>query len=192
MHCSLLSRNFLLVLGVATFHAFVLLVLLYGSFGGKRSFGTELLTISLVAESANSSLIKKSTPISRSTPQNNSFLGEENRSSIQVDGTSSSAGAEGVSHSAIRTTWKAIHSPQPHYPLLSRRMREQGLVVVKLCVNEQGIVGDAGISKSSGFHSLDQSALKTLAQWRFAPIPANDASFPTQCFQTPVQFTLES
>ena len=192
MRRSLLSRNSLLVLGVTTLHALVLLVLLYGSFGGKKPSDLGLLAISLVGESTNSPLLKKSTTISKPIPQNNSYTGKENFSSMQIDGASSSASVEGISHEARGTSWRPIHSPQPHYPLISRKLREQGLVMVKLCVNEQGIVGDAGISKSSGFHNLDQSALKALAQWRFAPIAANDASFLTQCFQTPVQFTLES
>ncbi|MBZ5782260.1 energy transducer TonB, partial [Klebsiella aerogenes] len=56
-----------------------------------------------------------------------------------------------------------MHSPKPHYPLLSKQLREQGLVIVRLCVNEQGIVNQVGLTQSSGFQGLDHSALKALA-----------------------------
>ncbi len=187
MHCSFLPRNVLLTSGVAASHLLFLLVLLSGSFAGEKSPVPGSILVSLVGERLDDSTSKKSKAI----PRPNTFVSKGNLSSTLVNEASSATGAEGVGHSARAETRRTLHSPKPHYPLASRRLREQGLVMVKLCVNEQGIVGEAGISKSSGFHGLDQSALKTLAQWRFAPVAANDTGFSSQCFQTPVQFTLE-
>ena len=84
-----------------------------------------------------------------------------------------------------------MHTPKPHYQLVSKQLREQGLVIVRLCVNEQGIVNQVGLTQSSGFQGLDHSALKALASWRFAPLQSSAISASSQCFQTPVQFTLE-
>jgi protein TonB len=84
-----------------------------------------------------------------------------------------------------------MHTPKPHYPLVSKQLREQGLVIVRLCVNEQGIVNQVGLTQSSGFQGLDHSALKALALWRFAPLKSPAVDISSQCFQTPVQFTLE-
>ena len=187
MHCSSLSKNVFLISGVVAVHLLVLLCLLSGSFGGEQSSLPEILAVNLVGAKSKSFLLKKSSIM----PEANAFASKGNLGSMQAANPSSPTSAEGVGHLASGVARQTIHSPKPHYPLASRRLREQGLVMVKLCVNEQGIVGEAGISKSSGFHSLDQSALTTLAQWRFAPVAANYASLSSQCFQTPVQFTLE-
>lgn len=146
-----------------------------------------VIAVNLVGEGVSTSTLKKST----STPQFISSSSKENLSSMQTNKASSLVAADGASQLVGDKARRVIHMPKPHYPMASRRLKEQGLVMVKLCVNEQGIVGEVGVSKSSGFHGLDQSALTTLAQWRFAPITANSARLSSQCFQTPVQFTLE-
>lgn len=168
-------------------HLLVLLCLLSGSFSGEQSSLPGVLAINLVGENSKPYLLKKSSTM----PESNAFASKKNLGSTHMNAASSVNGADGVGHLASGEPRQTLHNPKPHYPLASRRLREQGLVMVKLCVNEQGIVEEAGISKSSGFHGLDQSALKTLAQWRFTPVAANYTSLPLQCFQTPVQFTLE-
>ncbi|MBU3556009.1 energy transducer TonB [Polynucleobacter sp. Ross1-W9] len=125
------------------------------------------------------------------TIQINSSSNKESPNLMQAEGDSSLTGVEGVSEMAAGKARQAVHNPKPHYPLASRRLREQGLVLVKLCVNEEGIVGEIAVSKGSGFQSLDQSALKALSQWRFTPITSNSTNFFSQCFQMPVQFRLE-
>jgi protein TonB len=128
---------------------------------------------------------------SSAKPQISSSPNKENSSLIQLEGGSSLSGTQDMNGLVAGTARQAVHSPKPHYPLASRRLREHGLVLVKLCVNGQGIVGEVGVSKSSGFQNLDQSALKALSQWRFAPIISSSTELFSQCFQTPVQFTLE-
>ena len=187
MHCSSLSKNALLISGVVAFHLLVLLCLLSGSFGGEQPSLPGILAVNLVGEKSKPSLLKKSSTM----PEANVFASKGSINSAQVNEASSAKGTGGAGHLASGEARRTLHNPKPHYPLVSRRLREQGLVMVKLCVNEQGIVGEVGISKSSGFHSLDQSALTTLAQWRFAPVAVNSSSLSSQCFQTPVQFTLE-
>jgi TonB family protein len=184
---SLLSRNILLISGVAISHLLILLGLLSATLGGKESSAQGSLIVSLLGDSANLPSLKKSV----TTPQINPFSNKEGPSLMQTEGDSSLAGVKGVSQLVTGAARQAVHNPKPHYPLASRRLREQGLVVVKLCVNEQGIVGEAVVSKGSGFQNLDQSALKALSQWRFTPITSNSTNFFSQCFQTPVQFTLE-
>jgi len=185
--CSSLPRNMLLISGVVISHLLVLLGILSASLGNEEPSVQGVLMVNLVGDRAKPSLLKKS----MATPQPSLFSGKEAQSPTPVDGASSLDYVDGLSRSTGSAARQAIHSPKPHYPLASRRLREYGLVVVKLCVNEQGIVGEAGISKSSGFDNLDHSALKTLSQWRFAPLASNSTDFSSQCFQTPVQFTLE-
>jgi len=185
--CSLLPRNILLILGVVITHLLILLGLLSVPLGSEESSMQGSLTVSLLRDRAKHPSLKKST----APPQISSSHDKENPSLIHAEGDSSPTGFEGMSRSATGAARKAIHNPKPHYPLASRKLREQGLVVVKLCVNEQGIVEEATLAKSSGFQNLDQSTLKALSQWRFASIASNSTNFFSQCFQTPVQFTLE-
>ena len=180
-------RNVLLISGVAATHLLFLLGLLSVSFSREESFVPGNILVSLVGERADDFAPKKS----KAMPRFNAFASQENLGSMQVNEDPSATGAEGVGHLASGEARQTLHNPKPYYPLASRRLREQSLVIVKLCVNQQGIVLEAGISKSSGFHGLDQSALTTLAQWRFTPVTANYTRLSSQCFQTPVQFTLE-
>ena len=187
MPCSFLPRNILLISGVAISHLLILLGLLSAQLAGEKSSSQGALMVSLLGDKSNSPALKKAI----ATPQSNSSSSKEPASLMQAEGDSSHIGVEGPSRMAAGIARQAVHSPTPYYPLASRRLREQGLVVVKLCVNEQGIVGEAGLSKSSGFQNLDQSALKALSQWRFSPIASNSTNLFLQCFQTPVHFTLE-
>ncbi len=59
---------------------------------------------------------------------------------------------------------------QPDYPPTSRRLGEEGSVVVQILVGPDGKVSDGKIQKSSGFPRLDEAALKhALRAWRFTP-----------------------
>ena len=59
---------------------------------------------------------------------------------------------------------------QPDYPPTSRRLGEEGSVIVQVLVDPEGKVSDGKIQKSSGFPRLDEAALKhALGAWRFTP-----------------------
>ncbi len=58
----------------------------------------------------------------------------------------------------------------PEYPFVSRRLREQGTLRLKLTVDEKGLVTQAVVVNSSGFERLDEAAVKWVkAQWRYTP-----------------------
>jgi protein TonB len=59
---------------------------------------------------------------------------------------------------------------QPDYPSASRRLGEEGSVVLLLLVKEDGKVGDAKVDSSSGHPRLDEAAVKeALRRWKFVP-----------------------
>ncbi len=62
-----------------------------------------------------------------------------------------------------------LQNPKPPYPGLSKRLNEQGSVLVRVLVGTDGKVQDITIKQSSGFERLDQSALQSVARWRFVP-----------------------
>ena len=58
----------------------------------------------------------------------------------------------------------------PEYPFVSRRLREQGTLRLKLTVDEKGVVTQAVVVNSSGFQRLDEAAVNWVkAQWRYTP-----------------------
>jgi protein TonB len=59
---------------------------------------------------------------------------------------------------------------QPDYPPTSRRLGEEGSVVLQVLVGPDGKVQDGKVKTSSGFSRLDEAALKhALRAWRFTP-----------------------
>jgi protein TonB len=58
---------------------------------------------------------------------------------------------------------------KPEYPAQSKRMGEEGTVVLLLLVAEDGHVADSKIDKSSGFPRLDEAALRESRRWRLIP-----------------------
>ncbi|MEW6293883.1 MAG: TonB family protein [Pseudomonadota bacterium] len=57
----------------------------------------------------------------------------------------------------------------PRYPPLSRRMGEEGTVVLRVELDEQGKVCAARVSGSSGFERLDNAALEAVRTWQCRP-----------------------
>ena len=56
------------------------------------------------------------------------------------------------------------------YPAMSKRLGEEGAVILLLTVNEEGKVTEATVQTSSGFERLDEAATKEAVRtWRFLP-----------------------
>ena len=62
-----------------------------------------------------------------------------------------------------------LKEPVLNFPLMSKRAREQGTVVLRITVDVNGRLKDAWVQKSSGFERLDQQALQDMRSARFAP-----------------------
>ncbi|MDO6416736.1 TonB family protein [Sphingomonas sp. BIUV-7] len=64
---------------------------------------------------------------------------------------------------------KSLGNPSPRYPMDARRNRWEGTVRLRVVITPEGMVKDIGVARSSGFDSLDEAALKTVAKWKFVP-----------------------
>ncbi|WP_444787191.1 energy transducer TonB [Rheinheimera sp. NSM] len=80
-----------------------------------------------------------------------------------------SAAASAVPVSAPVLNATAHYNAPPHYPRLSRKLREQGTVVLQLTVLASGKVADVTVQQSSGYARLDQAALLAVQHWRYQP-----------------------
>jgi protein TonB len=83
-----------------------------------------------------------------------------------------------------------LNNPPPAYPRQSKRMGEQGTVVLRVLIGLQGTAEKAEVRSSSGFARLDQAALETVQRWRYAPGRRN-GSPEAMWFNVPVRFILE-
>lgn len=84
-----------------------------------------------------------------------------------------------------------LQNPTPPYPALSRRLGEQGKVILNVYVNKDGKAETVVIAKSSGFSRLDESAQNTVKNWRFAAAKKGDQLTPSWV-QVPINFILDS
>ena len=62
-----------------------------------------------------------------------------------------------------------LRNPPPAYPALSRRMGEQGQVMLRVLVTRDGAAKTVELHRSSGFGRLDEAALDAVRHWRFVP-----------------------
>jgi protein TonB len=63
----------------------------------------------------------------------------------------------------------AINVPKPEYPTVARRRGVEGVVVVRIRVDENGRLSDASVVTSSGSKDLDESALGSIREATFRP-----------------------
>lgn len=82
-----------------------------------------------------------------------------------------------------------IHRPDPHYPNASLRLREQGTTLLRLHVNEAGVVRDVVVVRSSGSQRLDRAAAEGVKSWRFEPARRDGTAIATSVLHQ-VTFTL--
>jgi protein TonB len=84
-----------------------------------------------------------------------------------------------------------LKNPAPPYPPLSRRMGEEGKVILRVSVNPQGAADSVDIKTSSGSLRLDESAQKTVRHWKFIPAKRGDTAVQSWVL-VPIIFKLES
>jgi protein TonB len=83
-----------------------------------------------------------------------------------------------------------LRNPPPPYPPLSRRLGEQGKVLLRVHVSTEGLPMAVEIKSSSGSPRLDEAALETVRKWRF--IPARQGDRPLAAWVVvPINFRLE-
>jgi protein TonB len=83
-----------------------------------------------------------------------------------------------------------LQNPKPPYPAMSKRLGEQGKVVVRVLIGLDGTAQKAEIKQSSGFDRLDQSALATVLRWRYVPGKRAGVA-EAMWFNVPINFVLE-
>lgn len=110
------------------------------------------------------------------------------------DGSSAIPGTDATSANASRGTQSAqpgyLRNPHPAYPEEARKEGQQGVVQLRVAVDEHGQVTSVTVARSSGYPLLDERARSTVAErWRFKPARQGKVNIATEVI-VPIRFTL--
>lgn len=83
-----------------------------------------------------------------------------------------------------------LDNPKPVYPAISRRLREEGTVIVRVRVGADGMPLEVQLHAGSGFVRLDNAALTTVQHWKFVPARLGDAAVSANVL-VPIVFSLK-
>lgn len=83
-----------------------------------------------------------------------------------------------------------LKNPKPAYPVSSRRLGEEGKVVLRVHVTPEGRPAEIEVKASSNFPRLDHAAREAVAQWRFVPARRGDEPIAAWVL-VPIVFSLE-
>jgi len=78
----------------------------------------------------------------------------------------------------------------PAYPALSRRLGEEGKLVLQVELDETGRINKAMVVESSGYSRLDNAALSAVKTWRCRPATRDGRAVPAIALQ-PFNFVIE-
>ena len=80
---------------------------------------------------------------------------------------------------------------KPAYPSMSKRLNEQGTVILRVLVKSDGTASNVEVKSSSGFPRLDQAAIDAVQTWRFNPATI-DGKAVEEWYQVPITLKLQN
>lgn len=83
-----------------------------------------------------------------------------------------------------------LDNPTPAYPALSRRLGEQGQVLLQVDVGTDGRAHEVAVNRSSGYPRLDHAALETVRRWTFIPARLGRLAIAASVL-VPISFSLK-
>lgn len=83
-----------------------------------------------------------------------------------------------------------LQNPRPAYPLVSRRLGEEGKVLLRVRVGTEGQPAAVDLEKSSNFARLDEAARQVVERWRFVPAKRGEQAIEATVI-VPIVFRLE-
>lgn len=84
-----------------------------------------------------------------------------------------------------------LANPKPAYPVASRRLGEEGKVLLRVKVSSDGTPLLVEIKQSCGFGRLDEAARAAVLRWRFVPARRGDEAIESWV-SVPIAFSLQA
>ncbi len=95
---------------------------------------------------------------------------------VAAPAASIAAAPAAVALTAARFDAAYLNNPSPAYPMLSRRLREEGQVMLRVLVSADGQPMRIELRTGSGSDRLDRAAEDAVARWRFVPARRGDTA----------------
>ncbi len=111
--------------------------------------------------------------------------GEAKLSATAAQASLASAASRGTDSQELP---RIVENLAPEYPATALAAGQTGRVLIRVSIAPSGYVLDVQLHRSSGFASLDRSAILAVRQWRFSPSTSSDAG-PRRVI-VPVDFLL--
>jgi periplasmic protein TonB len=108
---------------------------------------------------------------------------------IPVRAAISVAASEDRTAPKLISTVEYLREPVPRYPPQSRKLREQGLVMLRVLIDERGNACEIEIESSSGHARLDHAAREAVSRAAFRPY-VEDGSPRRAMVLIPIEFSL--
>jgi TonB family protein len=177
-------------IGVAVMHAVIPLTLIMLAFNYSRKAEPILMMAQIIdresmAITPSVHVKPKDKKLDKEKTTKDSDLVKEKTSEAKSEGALASAPVSMPNSDASE-----LNNPKPPYPAISKKLREQGLVLLKACIGANGSLDSLDLKHGSGFSRLDQVALQTVKQWKFIPAKKGGTPIP-MCYELPVKFILE-
>lgn len=128
--------------------------------------------------------------VSNAVPAPETFAAPAQQPSVSPNAAASAVPAP-VPVAAARFDADYLQNPAPAYPAMSRRLQEEGKVLLQVKVTATGTAEHVQIKQGSGYPRLDEAALNTVRQWRFIPARRGDEAVAASVV-VPIVFRLDS
>jgi protein TonB len=92
---------------------------------------------------------------------------------------------------AIQVDARSTQNHPPVYPKLSKRLKEEGTVVLSMLISSTGVIEDISVKESSGYKRLDTAALSAARKWRYEPATNNGKAI-AHPYLMPIEFKLNN
>ena len=178
-------------LGVAAFHGALIIGILVAAINFSKKTEPVLMMAQIIDRQSMAITPSvhlrpvKDKQIEKDKVIKDSELGKERATESKQDGALASAPVSMPNSEASE-----LNNPKPPYPAISRKLNEQGLVLLRACISTSGTLDSVELKQGSGYSRLDQIALKTVKQWKFLPAKKGNTPIP-MCYELPVKFILE-
>jgi protein TonB len=131
--------------------------------------------IPIVRENVRHGVFSPSPP---ATQQGTSKNIDRADSASKSDGSDANAASATGKFFSPRIDAAHLNNPKPPYPAASRRLAEEGTVMLSVHIMADGTVADVRLKQSSGYPRLDNAAIGAIRKWRYIPAKQGNTPIP--------------
>ena len=193
------SRKGVAACGIAAVHAFVIYMLIAWVPALRSTANDVPLTVQFISDAPSTPPEWKPPTVSVSVPIVHTAMptveipvvasNTDRAITVPVQTAAVATRREERSVPKLVSTVEYLRQPEPRYPSQSRRLREEGLVVLRVVIDERGNACSIEVETSSGHARLDVAAREAVARAAFRPYVEDGSPRRAQVL-IPIEFAL--